>query len=261
MSREWTTWLSEGVRRARRALASRTAAEWKIFGAAVVVVLGIWSLAALTDEVLEGETTTFDTFVLESLRNPDNPDEPLGPKWAQVAMRDITALGDVLIIGLIVFLVAAYLLLERKWAAAALIVVAVVTGQILVSSLKIAISRDRPDIIPHLVEVSTASFPSGHSSMSAVAYLTLGAMLTRVARRRRTKWFVLGVAALMTILIGLSRIYLGVHFPTDVLGGWIVGASWATLWWFVLLTVRRLSESRSSEPESNERPAAPAESL
>jgi undecaprenyl-diphosphatase len=113
---------------------------------------------------------------------------------------------------------------------AALFVLGSVAGGVLISqAMKWAYARPRPDLVPHGTEVFTASFPSGHSMMSAVVYLTLGALLARTQSERRVKTYVLAVAVLLTVLVGASRVYLGVHWPTDVLAGWALGGMWALI--------------------------------
>ena len=116
-----------------------------------------------------------------------------------------------------------------KRGAAFLVVVAVVGGMLLSTGLKLGFERPRPDLVPHGARVYTASFPSGHAMLSAVTYLTLGALLARVQERRRVKAFFIGLAVVLTLLVGVSRVYLGVHWPSDVLAGWCVGAAWAVL--------------------------------
>jgi len=108
--------------------------------------------------------------------------------------------------------------------------------------LKLGVDRPRPDLVPHLVEEYTASFPSGHAMLSAVVYLMLGGLLSRVEGPRCIKIYVLSVSLILTFLVGLSRIYLGVHWPTDVLAGWCAGATWAVLCWRVALALQRRGE-------------------
>ena len=106
----------------------------------------------------------------------------------------------------------------------------------LVSTLtKLGFGRPRPDLVPHATQVYTASFPSGHAMMAAVTYLTLGALLARVQPRLRLKLYLIGLAATLTVLVGCSRVYLGVHWPTDVLAGWTLGAAWALGCWAIAL--------------------------
>ena len=161
--------------------------------------------------------------------------------------RDITALGGPTVVTLITVAVIGFLLIDGKRFAALLMLASVGGGAVLSSVLKLGIDRPRPDLVAHLVEVSTASFPSGHAMLSAVIYLTLGALLSRVEAPRRVKIYVLTVAVLLTFLIGLSRIYLGVHWPTDVLAGWCAGSAWAMLCWRVALALQRAGEVEGND--------------
>jgi undecaprenyl-diphosphatase len=210
----------------------------------VLVAGGIWMFAQLTDEVKEGGTRRFDERVLLSLRNPADRSDPLGPAWVEETERDFTALGGVAVMGLLTLGVSGFLLLDGKKGAAVLVLIAVGGGLLLSSLLKHAVERPRPELVPHGSYVYTSSFPSGHSTMSAATYLTLGALLARVQRRRRLKAFLLGFAILITLLVGISRVYLGVHWPTDVLAGWTLGGIWALVCW---LLARRLQRSGQVE--------------
>ena len=202
----------------------------------LVVVAGTWGFIALVDLVFEGWTQSFDEQVLRSLRRPDNPAMPIGPDWVAEAARDLTALGGVVVLLLATLAVAGFLFLDRKFATMGFVLAAVLSGLILSSLLKAGFARPRPDVVPHLSQVYTSSFPSGHSMMSAIVYLTLGAVLARMVARRRFKLYFLAVALLLTFLVGVSRVYMGVHYPTDVLGGWTAGLAWATLCWLVART-------------------------
>ncbi|QFU14903.1 phosphatase PAP2 family protein [Microvirga thermotolerans] len=198
-----------------------------------------WAFIALAGEVFEGETHAFDTAILLALRSPQNLADPLGPGWLEESARDITGLGGYAILTLVTASSVIYLLMAGKRGAAALVAVAVVGGALLSTGLKLGFERPRPELVPHATQVYTASFPSGHAMLSAVTYLTLGALLSRVQERRRIKAFIMGLAVAATLLVGASRIYLGVHWPSDVLGGWTVGAAWASLCWFVALQLQR----------------------
>ena len=140
---------------------------------------------------------------------------------------------------IVVLATLAYLLLARKRGAALLVLGAVVGGMLLSTGLKLGFERPRPDLVPHGARVYTASFPSGHAMLSAITYLTLGALLARVQEGRRIQAFLMGLAVFITLLVGVSRVYLGVHWPSDVLAGWAVGAAWAALCWFVALQLQR----------------------
>jgi undecaprenyl-diphosphatase len=130
---------------------------------------------------------------------------------------------------LVTLAVAGFLFLDRKYAGMAFVLVAVAGGLILSSILKSSFDRPRPDIVPHLSDVYTSSFPSGHSMMSAIVYLTLGTLLSQMVENRRLKFYFFTVALLLTGLVGFSRVYMGVHFPTDVLAGWTAGLVWAVV--------------------------------
>jgi undecaprenyl-diphosphatase len=158
---------------------------------------------------------------------------PIGPGWLTHAVDDITALGGITVLSLMTVLVTVHLLLDRRWPIAIFVFSSVLSGWLASTLLKILVARPRPDIVPHLVEVSDLSFPSGHAMVSAVTYLTLGALLARTQRYRSTRIFVMGTGVFLAVLIGLSRIYLGVHYPTDVFAGWCAGALWALGCWLI----------------------------
>jgi undecaprenyl-diphosphatase len=198
-----------------------------------------WAFIELAGDVTEGDTTSFDRTLLLALRDPDNLASPLGPSWLEESARDITGLGGYAILSLITLAVVVSLSMARKNGAALLVIAAVAGGMMLSTGLKMGFERPRPDLVPHATRIYTASFPSGHAMLSAVTYLTLGALLARVQRRRRIKAFILGLAVAITLLVGASRVYLGVHWPSDVIGGWCVGAAWAALCWFVALQLQR----------------------
>ncbi len=201
-----------------------------------------WAFIEIAGDVMEGDTAALDRAALLALRDAADPADPLGPHWLEEAMRDLTGLGGHAVLTIVTLSAVAYLLLAGKRHAALLVVVAVGGGMLLSHGLKLGFERPRPDLVPHGMRVYTASFPSGHAMLSAVVYLTLGALLTRVERRRHIRAFLLGTAILVTVLVGLSRIYLGVHWPSDVLAGWCGGAAWASLCWFIALQLQRRGE-------------------
>jgi len=194
---------------------------------------GFFVFFKLTSEVLEGETRAFDERILLALRSPADLSQPLGPYWLSHAMNDITALGGTTVLALMTIMGTVFLLLSRQRAIAAFMFLSILGGWLASALLKIGIARPRPDLVPHLVEVHDLSFPSGHAMLSAVTYLTLGALLSRAQQYRSTRLFLIGSAISLTLIIGLSRIYLGVHYPTDVLGGWCEGATWALGCWMI----------------------------
>lgn len=210
-----------------------SAAERRVWLTALVAALVAYFLFELTGEVLEGETRAFDEGVLLMLRDPADPAMPRGPAWLTKMMVDITALGGVTVLTLLVTLVVVYLALRQKYRTALFVTASILGGWALSSAMKLGIARPRPEVVQHLVEVNDMSFPSGHAMLSAITYLTLGAMLSRLEERASLRYFFPLVAVVLTLIIGLSRIYLGVHYPTDVLGGWAAGMVWACGSWFV----------------------------
>lgn len=207
--------------------------------AMLLITSGILAFGKLAEEVLEGDTSAFDWAVLLALRNPNDLSDPIGPAWVEEMARDITSLGSHVILALISIAVIGYLVMVRKRGAALLVFASIGGGMLLSALLKNAFERTRPDLVPHAVQVYTASFPSGHAMLSALTCLTLGALLMRVQPSRRVKAYLLSVAIIVTVLVGASRVYLGVHWPTDVLAGWCVGATWAILCWLVALWLQR----------------------
>ena len=188
---------------------------------------------SLASEVMEGETLAFDKRIVLAFRKADDLSRPIGPAWVESSLLDLTALGGPTVISLIVLAVIGFLVLQSRYWTALFIFLTTTTGEIVGYAMKGLFLRPRPDIVPHLREAFSTSFPSGHAMQSAIVYLTLGAMLMRLAERRLTKIYCCAAAMGLTFLVGLSRVYLGVHYPTDVLAGWIVGLFWASLCWLV----------------------------
>lgn len=208
----------------------------------IAVLLGIavpvWAFTEIAEEVGEGDARWFDESVLLALRTSD-PADPIGPHWVEASVMDITALGGFTVLALVTLLAVGYLLTLKRWADAALLLAATVGGTAISEGLKMGFNRPRPDLVAHVVETTSMSFPSGHAMLSAVTYLTLGALIARTQDRTSLHGYVLGAAVLLTVLIGVSRIYLGVHWPTDVLAGWCLGAAWALLCWTVATWLTR----------------------
>jgi undecaprenyl-diphosphatase len=206
------------------------------FLAFVLVAVGFLKFAG---EVGEGETAGFDRWLLEALRVPGHPELPIGPHWLAQAMTDITALGGYTVLSLLVLLTTGYLVAAGKSRNAGFMLAAIVSGVVLGILLKAIFVRPRPDIVDHLVSVATPSFPSGHAMNSAIIYLTLGALLARAQTRRRVRAYIVAAAVLLTFVVGCSRVFLGVHWPTDVAAGWVVGTAWALLCSMLVGTFQR----------------------
>ncbi|HTM04486.1 MAG TPA: phosphatase PAP2 family protein [Vicinamibacterales bacterium] len=210
----------------------------------VGVCAGLFLFIRLAGEVMRGDTQAFDVQIVRGLRSAADPSIPKGPVWLQSVLLDMTALGSGPVLGLIVLIITGYLLLVRRLVTASIVLVTFIGGEIVDESLKALFMRPRPSVVPHLQTVVTTSFPSGHAMDSAIIYLTLGALLVRVVEGRFTKIYCMSIAIFLTLIVGVSRVYLGVHYPTDVLGGWMLGFLWAALTW---LMTRRFDRTVSRE--------------
>jgi undecaprenyl-diphosphatase len=223
-------WRSHGRAAVRRLTA---AVEPRALALVLAIAICGWTFLELADEVTEGDTRSFDAAVLMALRSSADPSDPLGPGWVEELGRDVTALGSVGVLTAITLAAAGFLLLQGNRRSMWLVLVSVCGGLAFSTLFKRGFDRPRPDLVPHETLVYTASFPSGHSMMAAVTYLTLAALLARVQPTRALKIYLIGLAVLLTVAVGVSRIYLGVHWPTDVLAGWTAGAAWALACWLV----------------------------
>lgn len=212
----------------------------------LAVIIGI-AFGALASVATAGNTLAFDHWLISWLRDPVDSSMPVGPRWFRATMLDLTGWGNTASLTVLTVIVVGYLLVMRKAATAVYLAAAAAGGAVVNSTLKAIIDRPRPDIVSHLVEVSSASFPSGHAMNSAVVFLTLGAVLSRIHTQPRVRAYILTVAVLLTLTIGFSRVYLGVHWPSDVLAGWLVGGVWATLCWML---AQRLQRQKTLEPSS-----------
>jgi undecaprenyl-diphosphatase len=206
---------------------------------ALLAVGAVWVFIVVAAEVGEGDTRHVDERILHAFRTAGNPADPLGPKWVEGAMRDLTALGSNIVLLIFTAAVAVFLAVRRQSHALTLVLVSTGGGFLLAQALKLAFSRPRPDLVPHLAYVTSSSFPSGHSMFSAVVYLTLGALLSQLVEQRKEKAYFLSVACFLTFVVGVSRVYLGVHYPTDVLAGWSAGLAWALLCWMAASYLQR----------------------
>lgn len=200
----------------------------------IAVVIGfaalVFAFGLIAEEVMEGDTHKLDMAVLMAFREPGNRAELIGPLWLEEMVRDVTALGSYFFIFLILAASVGYLLLVRKYALSALVLAAVGGGILLSNLLKHGFDRSRPDL-EHAAQVFSPSFPSGHATLSAVTFLTLGGLLTRMNPDKRVKTYFLTIAIALTVMAGSSRVYLGVHYPSDVVAGWFIGTAWALLCW------------------------------
>ena len=212
----------------------------------VVVILGsIGGFLKLAGEVRENETRHFDEVILLAMRVPGNPADPVGSPRVEEMARDLTALGGFTLLTVVTLVSFGVALLAGRPRLAVVGLVSVIVGTAAMSLLKHGYDRPRPELVKHEMLTYNSSFPSGHSMMAAMVYLTIGILLARTQPLKRVRVFIVAISVLITVLVGVSRVYLGVHWPTDVLAGWTLGGAWAVLFWLVAMKV----DPRISPPQ------------
>ena len=204
-----------------------------------LIMAGLWIFFELADFVMEGESHALDRMILLALRTPGSLNDPLGPRWLEEIFRDFTSFGSVAVLTFALLAAAGYLFLQKKYRSMLLMVAAIVGGTVLSLLLKYGFDRPRPDLVAPYAHTLTSSFPSGHALLAATTYLTMGALLARVQPQRSLKIYLMCLAILLTLIVGFTRVYLGVHWPTDVLAGWTVGGVWALTCWLVAQLLQR----------------------
>jgi undecaprenyl-diphosphatase len=208
------------------------------------------AFVALARVVTVGATNSFDESILLALRDPADLARPIGPAWMEGSVLDLTALGGSTILWMMVAAVAGFLLLKTRYRTAIVVLIASAGGELSSSLLKRAFNRPRPTVVPHLRTVYSTSFPSGHAMESTIVYLTLAAILIRASSERSTKIYILLVAVLLSTLAGVSRIFVGVHYPTDVIGGWVAGLVWAAACWLAARQFEGTTHIRAERTKS-----------
>ena len=203
----------------------------------IVSLLICFGIIAL--EVVKGEPIEFDQWVMQSFRPAPDPSLRVGPPWLLAVARDVTALGSTVVLGTVLLVVTGYLFASGKRHTGWFVLVTVLGGAALNNLLKLGFARPRPDLVVPLIQVLTLSFPSGHSAISAVCYFTLGALIAQTHTSPMIRIYVLAIATLLTVLVGLSRIYLGIHYPSDVVAGWCFGIAWALICWTIMNHLQR----------------------
>lgn len=208
--------------------------ETRVLITFVIIAAAAWSFFALAEEVQEGETHALDTQIILFFREPGDLNDPIGPHTFEEAVRDITALGGTTLVMVATLLGLLLFLFHGRRKHALVLAGAVLLAWLSSDLMKALYGRPRPDLVPHGSYVYSASFPSGHSTLSAATYLTLAVLISSLEPRRSTKALVYGVALTFLFTVGFSRVYLGVHWPSDVIAGWFLGAVWALLAWIAL---------------------------
>ena len=200
--------------------------------------LAIYVFLELAEEIDQGELAGIDRALLLALRNPADANDPLGPPWLERTVADITTLGGYPVLVSLVAVVVGYLLVVRRFGPALFVFLSTWLGTLVSQIMKQVYDRPRPDVVEHLVSYQTASFPSGHATMSTVVYLTLASLIAGLVDDWRVRAYVLSIAIVLSLVVGISRVYLGVHWPSDVAAGWALGAAWASLAWLVVSALR-----------------------
>lgn len=223
----------------RRYITSLDVQELAVLAGALLTVLAALAFFAVAALVSEGDTQQIDEAIVRWFRQPGNPNLARGPAWLTEVAIDITALGSTVVLLMLVGAVAGFLWLQGQTRLMLLLMGALGGGFFLNALLKTTFARARPSVVPHLREVFTYSFPSGHAALSAIVYLTIGVLLFEVVRGRAVRLYCLAVAMAATVLVGCSRVFLGVHYPSDVLAGWAAGIGWAAICWLAVQYLER----------------------
>ena len=193
-----------------------------IVGVAAVALLAL----AVSSLFADGGAHTLDRQIMLLLRDPQALDDPIGPHWFEDVMRDMTGLGG---IGVVVgggLLFAGYLWLRWRRGDVLILAASLAGAQLISAVSKLLVARPRPDLVSHEAQIYSASFPSGHTLMATVTWVTFAMLLAADFEDRRVRDYLLLIAWITAIAVGCRRIYLGVHWPSDVLAGWAIGALW-----------------------------------
>ncbi len=212
---------------ASRSLTPRLLAAIAAIGAA------IWGFLALADEVGEGDTATFDRTLILALRQHD-PNLLRGPAWLHETARDLTALGGFTVLGLVTLAALAVLIVYQRRRQAIVFGTAAVVAQVLAEAIKHVVGRPRPSFVTQYDLIASSSFPSGHSMMAPAIYFTLAAIVAAGELRPAARALLMAGSVVLVVAIGVSRVYLGVHWPTDVIAGWTLGSTVALVAWIAL---------------------------
>lgn len=208
--------------------------EAQVLVALILATGAVLAFVEIAEDVTEGETHEIDRSLVLLLRAPGDLNDPIGSRNIEEAVRDVTALGGTAVVAIVTLLGVLAFAFHRRYRHALVMGGAVLLATLSSDLTKAFFDRPRPDLVPHGSYVYSGSFPSGHSTLAAATYLTLAMLVASLEPRRRTKALAYGLAVVVLVGVGLSRVYLGVHWPSDVLAGWCLGAMWALVAWVVL---------------------------
>jgi undecaprenyl-diphosphatase len=212
----------------------------------VILVGSAWLFLFIAHEVADGDHLPVETALMRAMHQYDPVSVHDSTRLREVA-RDITGLGSMVVLTTLTVLVMGFLILCRRFSAALFLLVATVGSQVLNATLKVVFGRERPDPSVRWIDIDSLSFPSGHATSSAVVFLTIAILLSRILDKRSQQAYVMAAAVGLSLLVGLSRVYLGVHYPTDVLAGWMLGVAWAEICWFAARALGARKFKRQTE--------------
>ena len=234
----------------RRVRDFRLAVGVFLFGGAVVAIAGIFAFVWVATTVERGATQPADDAIMRWMGTHRIP-------WLEQAFGQITLLGTGIVVLMVVGVAGLFLWLTRHKYSAALLLVATGGGIVLNNILKLAFDRPRPQIFPWAAVALSSSFPSGHAMSSTIVYLTVAYLAARLQRRRRARWLTMLVATVIVLLVCVSRVYLGVHYPSDVGAGIVIGLAWAALCLAALEAIQIVGQRRApGEMQAQELPAS-----
>jgi undecaprenyl-diphosphatase len=210
----------------------------------IVMATSLLAFLGLGAAMLTGVLEALDRDLLLALRGPGGLGDPVGSRGIEEAVRDLTALGGTTLVAVTTVAVSLFLLAQRQGRHAVVLAGVVLLAWLTKDTAKHLFGRARPDLVPHEVFVSSASFPSGHTTMGTALILTLAVLASRYGPSGRGRLLIYGSAVLLAGLVGFSRVYLGVHWPSDVVAGWCLGVFWAATAWVVLSLSGKSAEVR-----------------
>jgi undecaprenyl-diphosphatase len=173
-------------------------------------------------------------------------------------MIEITALGTGVVVMMIVAVAALFLVLARHKYSAILLLASTAGGIVLDGVLKLGFNRPRPSIFVPEVHTVSSSFPSGHAMSAAIVYTTVAYTAARLHKRKWARWLVMMTAIVVIVLISFSRLYLGVHYPSDVLAGIAIGLAWAGFCMAILEAIQKFALHADPQAQEEEKPAGRA---
>jgi undecaprenyl-diphosphatase len=225
----------------------------------LLVILGVVALLllgflVLGSEVREGDTIGFDRAILLAFRT--SPDDPIGPPWFEAAVMNLSALGSAAVTGLVSVIAVLYFAFAGRRRFALLIAGCAIGTEVWMWVFKAFYGRERPSFVRGIDVPTSLSFPSGHSMISAALYLTLAVLISRTTTDGRLRIFVVATGAALALIVGTTRVYLGVHYPTDVVAGWTLGVAWALTCGVIARWLGGKGEVETTGPSSDDHAAS-----